>query len=264
MQFLIEYGYILLFLLVFLDQVGLPLPSLPGVLAAGALAGTGEMSFPVVIALTVLACVPADFMWYYLGRTRGGKVLTTICTISLEPEHCVRRTEASFERLGPYSLLIAKFVPGLQTIAPPMAGLTGMPVSRFLPLDALGAFMWATVVAWIGLLFSDQLAAVATRFIELGGLAAIILVVLVALWIIMRILQRRAFIRALRMRTLQPSEVNQKMAKGEPVYVIDLRHRLDFNAFPYTVPGAVRVPMEHIEEHHERIPRDRDIVLYCS
>ena len=264
MQFLIEYGYILLFLLVFLDQLGAPLPSLPGVLAAGALVGTGEMNFAAVIVLTVLACVPADFLWYYLGRTRGGKVLTTICNISLEPEYCVRRTERSFERLGPYSLLVAKFVPGLQTIAPPMAGLTQMRAAKFLALDAAGATLWAAVVAYVGLLFSTQLAVITVRFAELGGLAAAILVGLLVLFIVVRTLQRRAFIRGLRMRTLLPSEVNQKLAVGEPVYLIDLRHRLDFNAFPYSVPGAVRVPMEHIDEHHDSIPRDRDIVLYCS
>ncbi|MCZ6828894.1 MAG: VTT domain-containing protein [Gammaproteobacteria bacterium] len=264
MQFLIEYGYILLFLLIFLDQAGLPLPSLPGILAAGALAGSGEMNLPGVILVAVLACVPADFVWYYLGRTRGGKVLTTICNISLEPDYCVQRTERSFEQLGSYALLVAKFVPGLQTIAPPMAGLTGMPVLRFLTLDTAGAALWAAVVAWLGFLFSSQLTEIAVRFVELGGLAAGILVGALVLFAIIKWLQRRAFVRSLRMRTLEPGEVHEKLQAGEPVYLIDLRHRLDFNAFPYSVPGAVRVPMEHIDEHHDFIPRDRDIVLYCS
>jgi len=142
MDFLIEYGYLLLFLVIFLDQIGLPLPSLPVILAAGALAGSGEMNVWLVVLVTFLACVPADFCWYQLGRTRGGKVLTLLCSISLEPDYCVRRTELSFEKLGPFSLVIAKFVPGLQTIAPPMAGLTNAGNSfhyaRFSRRDNLG------------------------------------------------------------------------------------------------------------------------------
>ena len=145
-----------------------------------------------------------------------------------------------------------------------MAGLTQMPVARFLILDTVGAAIWAVVVAYVGLLFSSELTGIAVRFAELGGLAAGILLGVLVLFVLIRLLQRRAILRSLRMRTLLPSEVNEKLAAGEPVYLIDLRHRLDFNAFPYTVPGAVRVPMEHIDEHHDIIPRDRDIVLYCS
>jgi membrane protein DedA with SNARE-associated domain len=264
LEFLIEYGYLLLFLLIFLDQVGLPLPSIPIILAAGALAGQGEMSFPLVVAVTVVACVPADLIWYYLGRHRGGKVLSLLCSISLEPDSCVRRTEESFEKLGPLSLVIAKFVPGLQTVAPPMAGLSGMPLTRFLFLDTTGAALWAGAAAYVGYLFSNQLSTIATRFAELGGLAAAIVIAALALFILVKVIQRQRFLRSLRMRMLAPREVKDKLSAGESVYIIDLRHQLDFNAMPYTVPGAIRMPFEQIDEHHETIPRDRDIVLYCS
>jgi membrane protein DedA with SNARE-associated domain/rhodanese-related sulfurtransferase len=264
MQFLIDYGYLLLFALIFLDQLGLPLPSIPVVLAAGALAGSGEMNLGLVVAITVLACVPADFAWYSLGRARGGKVLNLLCSISLEPDYCVNRTEASFERFGSYTLAVAKFVPGLATIAPPMAGLTGMPLTRFLLLDTLGAAIWAALTAYVGFLFSEQLVEIATRFAELGGVAAALLIGLAAAFLAFKFWQRQQFLRTLRMRQLHPREVNAKLESGEPVYVVDLRHNLDFKALPYKVPGALRVPMEEIDRHHEAIPRDRDIVLYCS
>jgi membrane protein DedA with SNARE-associated domain len=264
MEFLIEYGYLLLFGLIFLDQLGLPLPSIPVVLGAGALSGMGEMNLALAVFVAVLACVPADLVWFYLGRTRGGKVLNLLCSISLEPDYCVHRTEVSFERFGPFTLVLAKFVPGLQTIAPPMAGLTGMPMARFLALDTLGATLWAAIIAYIGFLFSEELTAVATRFAELGGLATIIVVGLFAVFVVVKAWQRMRFLRTLKMRQLLPREVHAILESGEPVYIIDLRHRIDFNALPYTVPGALRVPMEHIEQHHEAIPRDRDIVLYCS
>ena len=264
MQFLIEYGYLLLFVLIFLDQLGFPLPSIPIVLAAGALAGLGEMNFSLVVIITVLACVPADFAWYYLGRIRGGKVLNLLCTISLEPDYCVHRTEMSFERFGAYSLVVAKFVPGLTTIAPPMAGLTGMPVPRFLVLNTIGATIWAGFFAYVGFLFSDQLVDVARRFAELGGLAVVTLIALFAAFIAVKFWQRQLFLRTLRTRQLHPREVHDKLQSGETMHVIDLRHRHDFNALPHKVPGALRVPMEDIEKHHGAIPRDRDIVVYCS
>lgn len=264
MQFLIEYGYLVLFIFIFLDQVGLPLPSIAVILAAGALSGTGEMSAYMVILLTVLACIPADLLWFYLGKTRGGKVLGLLCSISLEPDYCVRKTETSFERLGSFSLVIAKFIPGLQTIAPPMAGLIQMPTIRFLALDIFGATLWASVLTFIGYWFSAELTGIATRFSELGVSAAIIVIGLFATFLGFKLVQRQLFLRSLRMRMLLPVEVNQKLNAGEALYIIDLRHRMDFNALPYALPGAVRVPMEKIAEHHQLIPRDKDIVLYCS
>ena len=264
MHFLLEYGYIVLFVLIFLDQVGLPLPSIPVILGAGALAGTGDMNIYLVVSITVIACVPADFLWYYLGRTRGGKVLTILCSISLEPDYCVKRTEMSFEKLGSLSLVVAKFVPGLQTIAPPVAGLTQMSVMRFLSLDLLGATIWAVVVAAVGFWFADELTSMATRFAELGGLALVIVLVLLVGFVAIKVTQRQLFLSSLRTRMMQPREVSEKLNASEPPYIIDLRHRLDFNALPYVIPSAVRIPMEYIDDHYEHIPQDRDIVLYCS
>ena len=264
MQFLAEYGYLILFIVIFLDQAGLPLPSDPFILSAGALAGAGEMNAAIIVLGTVLACIPADLSWFYLGKTRGGKVLNLLCSISLEPDYCVRRTETSFERLGVYSLIIAKFIPGLQTIAPPMAGFTQMSTGKFLALDIIGATLWACALTYIGFLFSNELTAIASRFAELGGIAAIIILGLFVAFIGYKLIQRQLFLRSLRMRMLRPQEVSEKLEAKESFYIIDLRHRLDFNALPYGVPGAVRVPMEKVQEHYPLIPRDQDIILYCS
>ncbi|MFT5134817.1 MAG: membrane protein DedA with SNARE-associated domain [Gammaproteobacteria bacterium] len=264
MQFLIDYGYFVLFLLIFLDQIGLPLPSVPVVLASGALSGMDEMNAYLAVLITVLACLPADSFWYYLGRTKGGKVLSILCSISLEPDHCVRRTEISFERLGFFSIIIAKFIPGLQTIAPPMAGLTQMSVWRFLALDVLGATLWASVLVYVGYLFSNELADIAGRFSELGVIAALMVAGTLILFILAKLTQRQLFLKSLRTRMVEPTEVKDKLDAGDSPFIIDLRHRLDFNAVPHTLPNAHRIPMEHINKFHEEIPRDRDIVLYCS
>ena len=264
MQFLIEYSYLVLFLVIFLDQVGLPIPSLPVVLGAGTLAGLGEMNVYLATLVSVLACIPADYFWYHLGRSRGGKVLTLLCGISLEPDYCVERTEVSFERLGPLSLVVSKFVPGLQTIAPPMAGLTRMPASQFLLLNTLGTVIWAITFIALGYFFSDTLNEWLSQFAELGTVAVALAVSGLLLFVLVKLLQKRFFMRSLRMRMLEPSELHEKLSAGESPYIIDLRHRLDFVDAPFILPGALRIPLENIDSHHELIPRDRDIVLYCS
>ena len=119
-EFLTRHGYLVLFGTVFVEQIGLPLPAIPILLAAGALARTGHMDFMPVVALALLASLTSDCIWYEIGRRRGGRVLGLLCRISLEPDTCVRKTESVFARHGTRSLLIAKFVPGLSTAAPPM------------------------------------------------------------------------------------------------------------------------------------------------
>ncbi len=264
MQFLIEYGYLLIFVWVALDQAGLPLPAVPLLLAAGALAGIGELSLILIILTTIIAAVPIDFFWYLVGRARGGKVLNLLCSISLEPDYCVRNTEHTFDRLGTFSLLIAKFVPGMQTLAPPMAGMTNMKLGLFLFLDTLGTMIWVLVFAGVGFWFHTELEYMAGRFAELGVLAGYILFVAVGLYIGSKFVQRRIFLRSLRMRRLEPSEVNELLNSDKDIHVIDLRHNNDFEAQPYMVPTAVRVPMEAIERHLDHIPKNSDIIVYCS
>src|SRR5205085_9520063 len=156
-DFLIEHGYTLLFAWVLAEQLGLPIPSMPLLLAAGALAGAGKLSFATAVCLAVVASLIADLLWYELGRVRGGKILGLLCRISLEPDSCVRRTEEAFQNHSSRSLLFAKFIPGLNTAAPPMAGMTGMRLPRFVILDAMGALLYVGSAVLVGYLFSEKL-----------------------------------------------------------------------------------------------------------
>jgi len=263
-QFLIEYGYTVIFVWVLLDQAGLPLPAIPMMIAAGVLVGTGQLSLFPVILIAIFASLPADLLWYQMGKARGGKVLNLLCAISLEPDYCVRNTEAVFDRLGHFSLLVAKFVPGLQTLAPAMAGFTGMSLGLFLILDGLGAVLWSGLLTGIGIIFHTELEIAAAAVARLGIWAAMILVGLLLLYIGIKYSRRRLFLRSLRMRRLHPAEVYELMKKNEEVHVIDLRHSHDSQALPEMVPNAVRVPMEFIDRHYHRIPKESDIILYCS
>ncbi len=264
MQFLIEHGYLLIFVWVALDQLGLPLPAIPLILAAGALAGTGELTFGWIIVVSVLAAVPIDVCWYLLGRSKGAKVLNLVCSISLEPDFCVRNTEQLFFKLGLSSVIIAKFLPGLQTLAPPMAGLTGMKMSTFVVLDVLGTVIWTCIFGSIGFIFHNELELIASKITELGAVAAYLFLAVVAIYIGVKLLRRRLFLRSLRMRRLDPIEVNKRMNSDEDIHIIDLRHRSDYDQLPQMIPGAVRVPMEAIDQHYQHIPKNADIILYCS
>src|SRR6266404_4517245 len=154
LEFLLHHGYAVLLAWVFAEQIGLPVPSLPILLAAGALAGTGRFSFAGSVFLSVFASLVADSAWYGMGRVRGIKVLQLLCKISLEPDSCVRRTEGLFAKQGARSLVFAKFVPGLGSVAPPLAGIFNMRPSRFFLFDVLGALLWSSF--YIGLGFDQR------------------------------------------------------------------------------------------------------------
>jgi membrane protein DedA with SNARE-associated domain len=260
-DFLIRHGYAVLFGWVLIEQMGLPIPAAPLLIAAGALARAGKMNLMFAVTLAFIAVILADLFWYALGRYRGARILKLLCRISLEPDSCVRRTENLFVRRGVHSLLIAKFVPGLNTAAPSLAGIFRMPVRRFMIFDSLGAFIWVVTVTSLGLIFSDQLEQIALRW---GGWLVAVLAGTLAAYVLWKFIQRRRFIRRLRIARITPKELMDKLTAGETISIVDLRQPMDIEAFPQMIPGALRIAMEEIEDRHGEIPRDRDVVLYCS
>jgi membrane protein DedA with SNARE-associated domain len=264
LPFLAEYGYLVLFGFVFAEQVGLPIPAAPVLLAAGALAGTGRINLPMALAIATSASLLADLIWYHLGRRRGSRVLAVLCKLSLEPDSCVRRTETLFARHGTRSLLIAKFVPGLSTVAPPLAGIFGVGVARFALYAGAGALLWTGGWSGAGYLASDALEPMADRAGRLGSWLVAAVIVAVVGYAALKFVQRRRVIRRLRVARISPEELKQARDAGEPVVVVDLRTALDIEADPYTIPGALRITAEELEERHREIPRDRDTVLYCT
>jgi membrane protein DedA with SNARE-associated domain len=260
-DFLIRHGYTVLFGWVLLEQLGLPIPAAPLLIAAGALARAGKMNLTFAVTVAFIAVILADLFWYSLGRYRGGRILKLLCRISLEPDSCVRRTENLFVRHGVRSLLVAKFIPGLNTAAPSLAGIFRMPVRRFLIFDSLGAFFWVVTVTSLGLIFSEQLEEIALRW---GGWLVAILAGSLAAYVLWKFIQRRRFLRRLRIARITPKELMDKLTAQENISIVDLRQPIDIEAFPQMIPGALRIAMEEIEERHGEIPRDRDVVLYCS
>lgn len=264
LEFVVRHGYLVLFAWMAAEQLGLPIPAIPLLLAAGALAGSGRLSLSLVLLVSVVASLLADTLWYELGRRKGVRVLNFLCRVSLEPDSCVRRTEQAFGRYGARSLLVSKFVPGLSTAAPPLAGIFGMRLPRFLVCAGLGALLYAAAFAGLGYLFSHQLEKLASGALLLGEWLVLLLASALAAFILGKLWQRRRFLHRLRVSRITPEELKERLDRGEEIVVVDLRHALDRDAEPHHIPGALHLLPEEIDSRHAEIPRDRDVVLYCT
>ncbi len=264
MRVLATQGPLVLFLIVLAEQLGLPLPAVPVLLAMGAMVGAGRFSFATVLAISVGACLVADFAWYRLGRWRGAKVLRWLCRISMEPDSCVRTAENRLATSGAQALLVAKFLPGFSTAAPPVAGLIGMRVSRFLLWDGLGAALWSATYLSLGWLFSDQLERVLQSIADVGGRAFFVAIAALVIYIAWKAAQRRRFLREITLDRITPEELHARLAAGEEIVVIDLRHTAEFEADQKSLPRAMRIAPETIEEQMRGIPADREVVLFCT
>ncbi|PYO50065.1 MAG: sulfurtransferase [Candidatus Rokuibacteriota bacterium] len=263
-DFVIRHGEALVFVYVFADQIGVPLPAVPALLAMGALAAVGKLNFALALGLSVVASLLADTIWYTLGRTRGSRVLRLLCKISLEPDSCVRRTEEIFLRYGVRSLVIAKFIPGLSTVAPPLAGMVGVGLPRFAVYSALAALLWAGTWGGLGYLAGDALQRVTVESGRLGTRLATLVATAVVIYIVVKWVQRRRFLHSLRIARVSQEELKHDLDAGTAVFVVDLRSELDVAAFPFAIPGALRIAAEELERRHQDIPRDRDVIVYCS
>jgi membrane protein DedA with SNARE-associated domain/rhodanese-related sulfurtransferase len=265
----VKYAYLILFVWVLVEQIGVPVPSIPLLLTAGTLSATHKMSAVVALLCVLAACVLSDSMWYLLGRRYGNKVLKLLCKFSLEASTCVTKTENYFTRRGPVTLLFAKFVPGLSTVAAPIAGQTGMAMPRFLLWDLAGSVIWAGAYLLAGRFFGD-IAKKSAPFLHVLEHFAVLLVALMVVGIfVFRLVKQRKFMAAVRSRRIEPEELMAMIDEAEkagelPPFIVDLRHPLDYLPDPRVLPGAVRVGPAELGMHSERIPRDRDVILYCT
>lgn len=263
-RFLIEHGLSVLAVAVFAMQVGLPLPSIPVFLAAGALAGAGHMNLAALLGVAVAASLAGNLVWFEMGRHRGRTALNLLCRISLEPDSCVRRTENFFVRHGARSLVWTKFIPGLATLAPALAGLFGTPVLRFLFYSAVGALLWSALYVIPGYLFSAQIEQLALQAARYGSWAAFALGGALGAWIAYKFARRRWLLRQLRVARISVGELKAMMDAGQDVVVVDLRQSMDLEADPEAIPGTLRIDVGELEHRHAEIPRGRDVVLYCA
>lgn len=264
LQFVVDHGYSLLFFWVLAEQAGLPIPAAPLLLAAGALAGQHQLNFLLVVMVAATGSLVSDTFWYFFGKRKGSVVLGFLCKIALEPDSCVRRTESTFTKFGLRTLLICKFVPGLNTAAPALSATAGFRLPQFLLFDWLGALLWSSSFAGLGLIFSKQLDRIADDAAQFGSLTLLSVIGGIGGYVIYKFNERRRFLKQVAGVRITPQELKDKLAAGEKLTIIDLRHPLDLLPDPHTLPGALRISPEELERRHSEITRDGEIVLFCT
>jgi len=258
------FGLSLVFINVLLEQLGLPVPAVPTLVFAGAMAANGRLPGAALYALALLACLIADASWYVAGRFYGGRVMSILCRISLSPDSCVSQTQSAFERWGPRALVFAKFVPGLALLAPPLAGATRMSPARFAAASALGSALWVGTALVLGVLLRRQIEVLLPQAAHVGGAVAVVVVVLLAGYIGYRWWERRRFLAALDMARISVDELRERLASGATPVIVDVRSPTAQTLELRRIPGALHLPAQDVTRHLSGLPRDREIILYCT
>lgn len=257
-----HYGLLAVAVAVLLEQLGAPLPSTPVLLLAGVESATRSGFALQGFLVATLAALAANGLWFWAGRRLGRRVLAALCVISISPDSCVRQNEASFARRGVLTLVIAKFVPGLSILAPPLAGALGMPVRRFLGWNLLGSALWAGASIAVGRVFHEQIDALLQALGRLGGVALMLAGALLAGYIGWR-LWRRAVARRemLRFERLGPDEVRALQQRGCEVVLVDVRALMAGGR----IPGARHLDLGALGEAAlAGWPAGAEFITYCA
>jgi membrane protein DedA with SNARE-associated domain/rhodanese-related sulfurtransferase len=264
LDFFLHYRYLILFSWVLGEQLGVPVPSVPLLITVGTLIATHRINGWTSLLCVTVAALLGDIFWYALGKRYGSRVLQLLCRLSFESNTCVAKTEGYFEKRGVFTLVIAKFVPGLSTVAPPIAGELGMPFARFLFFDLAGILLWVGSAMGAGYFFGD-IARKSTMLLQLlGHFALALFIVSVVGYIVFRFVQQRRFLKYVRENRMEIDELKAMIEGGKKPFIVDLRHPLDYLPDPRVLPGAVRIGPADLAAHREVIPLDRDVILYCT
>jgi membrane protein DedA with SNARE-associated domain/rhodanese-related sulfurtransferase len=268
-QLLVKHGYSVLFVSVFARQMWLPVPAILFLIAAGALANSGRMTLAVALGLAIVACLLADMVWYEAGRRWGNQILHFIYGLALDPDAASRRSKETFIRHGARTLILAKFVVGLDAATPPLAGISGTSRIRFIAFDAIGAALWSGVYVGLGSLLGKDLDRAAAYAARLGMFWLFLVLATLVTYAIRKLVRWHGFVREFRMARITPEELKKKLDAGEQVMIVDLHGRRDGRRGHRGIPGAVCIDPHRLGQHDRPkkrppIPRDREVVLYCT
>lgn len=263
-EMIAQYGLLLVFLNVLVEQAGAPVPAVPTMIVAGALAASDKLPLGGVLAVAVLACLLADFAWYLAGRRFGGGVMRTLCRISLSPDSCVKQSELRFQRWRGGVLLLAKFVPGLSTVAPPLVGAMGLRAAPFALFDGVGSLLWVGVAVSLGYVFAGQIDDVVAALANAGSVALMLVGCLLALYIVAKWWQRHRLLKTLRMARITVHELNDAIEEGRTPVVVDVRSDASRAMDGRIIPGALLADVNSVERIAAEVPIDAELVIYCT
>jgi membrane protein DedA with SNARE-associated domain/rhodanese-related sulfurtransferase len=263
-ELIAEYGLLLVFINVLVEQAGAPVPAVPTLVVAGALASSGRLPLGAVILAALMACLIADLAWYWAGRHYGAAVMRTLCRISLSPDSCVKQSELRFQRWRGQILLIAKFVPGLSIIAPPLVGAMRLSPQVFVLMDAIGSLLWIGLVVGLGYAFAHQIDHVLFLLASAGTVAVEVIVAALIAYVLVKWWQRRRLLLSLRLARITVDELHTLIEQGGSPVVVDVRSPAARVVDARIIPGAVMVDLRSVDRELGQVPIDQDVVIYCS
>jgi membrane protein DedA with SNARE-associated domain len=261
-----RHGYVLVFVLLFAEAIGLPFPAAIALVAAGAAIASHALWGPWVLLGAVVALLIGDSAQFWLGRYMGWRLLATLCRVSINPETCILRSAESFYKRGKAALLIAKFIPGVNTMSAPLAGSMKMRFSQFLQLDLAGALLYCLTYLLVGYLSRDFLTVVLRNFHAAGRAMEAVVVAALLAYAIYRMVQFRKFSTYRVVPRVQAGELAMRLAAEGPdrVLVVDVRSHGYYDARVERIKGSIRIEPNNLEEEIKNLPKDKDLYLYCT
>jgi membrane protein DedA with SNARE-associated domain/rhodanese-related sulfurtransferase len=260
----LDYRLLVITANILANQLGIPIPVIPTLIIAGALVAQGNLSATALSICALSACIAADSAWFLAGRIYGGGVMKLLCRISLTPDSCVSDTQARFERWGSNVLIVAKFVPGLSLVAPPLAGATRMPWLRFLIFSTVGSAAWLGLAVLGGVIFRRQIEQLMPQMAHFGTRALSVAGVLLVLYVLYKWWERKRFYSALEMARINVEDLYALMGLQPAPLIVDVRSSTAVNLDPRRIPGALHIPLHGAESHLKDLPRDREVISYCT
>ena len=254
-------------LAVFAQQLCLPIPSVVFLITAGALSAEGGMHTGIVVSVGVLACLAADGLWFWFGRKWGSQIVRRLCRFTDDPRRCSKNAQEKFRRYGLPILCVAKFLPGVDIVMPPLVGAEGVSPTGFLAFDTIGSFLWSAFYVALGYFFSNEVEVVIHWVKHLGTALGIAIGVPIILYLAWRRLVLLRVIRRLRLRRISAPMLDRKLKSNSKVAVIDLLNfedETDSESLE-AIPGAMRIDPSRLRKSpHITVPDNVEIILYCS
>jgi membrane protein DedA with SNARE-associated domain len=261
-----RHGYSIIFATVLTEAIGLPVPAALALVAGGTAAASGTLHAPVILLLAVSAMLAGDSLLYVLGSRTGWGLLGFLCKVSVSPETCILRAAESFYKRGRLTLLIAKFIPGVNSMAPPLAGSMKMPFGQFLGLDFLGVSFYVLVYGGIGFLFGDFLETIARGFLAAGHLAEIAAILAVIGYVAYRVWlfrKHRIYRIVPRVQVMELARQLQSEEAGK-ILLVDVRSHGYYDPGATRIRGSIRIEPNNLSQAVKALPKDKDIYLYCT